>query len=864
MSKLTQHSAPLASAWGSRMAWLAGTAPWWLALALNGLILAPTWLWLRTWGWIGVSLLTGCVWIHWLLAQDKETSRFERLLYGVGAGFALWIWLALFLSYLPGGLAAWQLLLTMNGLLVAGLILAARTAADVAATPWLPAQTRQARTWWWVGLVLLVAIGGLLRLRHLGYAEFQGDEAKVMMHAVAVVNGNEDALFAYRKGPVEILIPASTIALFGAVTEGAARLPFAIANVVCLLVIFFLGWWLVGPLGGWIAALLLAFDGYFIGTTRIVQYTSFIFLMGALTVLPLARLAQGGSPAGRARWGYLILAALFVATGTAAHYEGIAAGVPALFLLWVAWRRADDRRALVWPAVVALACCGALLASFYVPFLRHPHFTATVERYTGDVIGTEAALDNNLLDFAQRGMLYNVAYSFFLAVAAGIVAILVSAWRGHHWLPRLAALLALCAAALLLIFPTGLSWAGVDWTPLLALLLLLTPILLPQSTMGERALWLWLLFPFVAAAFLIQEPSSHFYAFYTPWMLIAGGALALIWQWIARRVRRPLALAVGALAVGCAVFVFGGYAYAFFVYHDEEVVRHWQTQQTIPRAWVWAQPEGHPLFGMPHDSGWRLIGELFADGTLSGPYASNMRHWIPEWYTRQPGYCEFNPDWLFLQQLDRRAELAELLAALGEGYQHWGTIIGNGEPQIEIYGRAGSFVEGAGELSSESVRLRSTPFATDFQAASLELKPPTTPLGARFGDRIELVSYGLVERQGAPGDSLRLVLEWRALGPIDQEFQLFAQIIGPEDRMIGQRDAMPDCNAGPTWEWEPGERLISFHQVPIFAGEAPGVYPLFVGLYDLHTLERLSAFTPTGEPMGDRVELAQITVLDPP
>jgi hypothetical protein len=80
------------------------------------------------------------------------------------------------------------------------------------------------------------------RFKHLGYAEFLTDEARVVLRATAVVQGSEDVLFLHRKGPVEILLPAMFYAATGYIDEMTARLPFAIASLLGLLAIFRLGW----------------------------------------------------------------------------------------------------------------------------------------------------------------------------------------------------------------------------------------------------------------------------------------------------------------------------------------------------------------------------------------------------------------------------------------------------------------------------------------------------------------------------------------------------------------------------------------------------------------------------------------------
>ena len=170
-------------------------------------------------------------------------------------------------------------------------------------------------------------------------------------NASGVIQGYEDVLFLHKKGPAEILIPATIFSLTGHMDEASARLPFALANLATLLAIFLLGWQLLGPLAGWTAALLLAFDGYLIAFARFVQYQSIVLLTSVLTVLILYRLLRRP----KAWANYLTLAAILLATGLLSHYDAALAAVPAGFLFMVlAWQQRLRWRALLSALLPAL------------------------------------------------------------------------------------------------------------------------------------------------------------------------------------------------------------------------------------------------------------------------------------------------------------------------------------------------------------------------------------------------------------------------------------------------------------------------------------------------------------------------------
>ena len=247
---------------------------------------------------------------------DAPPERGEFLLAGFAAGYGCMVMVMLLLSYLPGGLTRltvlatfdsilailvglwwWRMATTQRKLIFAwqgsealiqaspgkpfGAQLAERVPSGREASGRRPASNGLII----VGLILLLAVGGYLRLANLGYAEFHGDEARGVLRAAAVIQGHEDVLFLHKKGPTEIVLPALIFVLSGHLNETTARLPFALANVAALCAIWLLGWRLLGPLTGWLAAFLLAFDGYLIAFARFVQYQSVVLLTTALVVL---------------------------------------------------------------------------------------------------------------------------------------------------------------------------------------------------------------------------------------------------------------------------------------------------------------------------------------------------------------------------------------------------------------------------------------------------------------------------------------------------------------------------------------------------------------------------------------------------
>ncbi|MBP8293708.1 MAG: glycosyltransferase family 39 protein, partial [Caldilineaceae bacterium] len=367
-------------------------------------------------GWLLVEALTG--------RSASPPDLWERILYSAGAGFTFIVITTLLLSYLPGGPSQWQALLAADALIAALLVwLMVRPAQHNGGAT--PAWSFDAdRRWLLAGALALLVTASLVRFVNLGYADFQGDEARAALRAAAVLQGSEDVLMLHKKGPTEILIPTALYTLTGHLTESTARLPFALANVIALFAVWYLGWRLFHPLAGWLAAMFLALDGYFIGFARIVQYQSVVFLMTILAVLLLYRLVRRP----QAMTAYLSLAALFMATGILSHYEGALAAIPAAYLWAVLlWRNRSAWRQIMVATVVAAAVGGALLAAFYVPYIVNPRFSATLYYLTDRRIGGSPPY-NNLADVFLRTTLYSTTYYVLLAIGLTVAGMLRIYW----------------------------------------------------------------------------------------------------------------------------------------------------------------------------------------------------------------------------------------------------------------------------------------------------------------------------------------------------------------------------------------------------------------------------------------------------
>lgn len=564
----------------------------------------------------------------------------------------------------------------------------------------------------WPGpaLLLLLAAASWLRLGHLGYAEFQGDEARALLMAERLTAADDASiLLRHKKGPLEVLLPAAALGR-GDPSERSARLPFALASLAALAGLFALARRLWGPRAALFTLGLAALDGYLLAFGRIVQYQSLVLLYGITAVACAWRWSRrgrgaAGVQAGRGRGdGELLLAALLLAFGCWAHYEAILALPPLALLAWERARREADG----WPGalrrLLGPTLAGALLlAAFYLPFVVHPQFAETWRYIAGRRLGGSPPY-NLLGDYFLRASFYNASYYVLVISAVGLLAL---AWRlrallGGGRRGAWSAGIWLAALALLFLRP---AWFQLGPAPeegparSLAVLLfapVLAYLVLARRGTGEApadAAWrlqvLWLSFPLLAAGFLVKKPHTHFYTLLPAWLLTVGWALDAAGGALTARLPGAGGRRLAGVLVWAAILALLGHQHWVFVNHRPEYKRVYP-EARLPGVWMpfGDQPPRGGYFGFPYRAGWSVVRDLYAMGLLQGSYDSNEEPLITGWYSRGAPRCPApqDPDWVFVAWRPQDEEDLPLDAIRAER-RLWATVTVEGQVKLEIFAR---------------------------------------------------------------------------------------------------------------------------------------------------------------------------------
>jgi 4-amino-4-deoxy-L-arabinose transferase-like glycosyltransferase len=126
-----------------------------------------------------------------------------------------------------------------------------------------------------------------------------------------------------------------------------------------------------------------------------------------------------------------------------------------------------------------------------------------------------------------------------------------------------------------------------------------------------------------------------------------------------------------------------------------------------------------------------------------------------------------------------------------------------------------------------------------------------TSADAIFDDLIALRGVRVPER-GTVGETVTIDFQWEGLNDIATDYSLFIHVVDHQGNRIAGFDG-PVGGALMSSTWQPGYAV--YESIPVQLPYAPGTYPIYIGLYNLATMERLPVDAP-----DDRLHIGQIRV----
>ncbi len=803
----------------------------------------------------------------WIIGPSSRLSWGEQALLGLTLGLTLTVLGGLGLYAVFGRLTL-PALLTWYSVVTAVGSLATIIRRGKMLTTHAPVLTMPGR-WGWalVGVLVLAAYFSFFTL---SYSDWRGDEAEVVLRAVAVLRGGGQPLLSHTKGPAEILLAAAMGLLVGAFDELAIRLPFALASWLVVWSVYLLGKRLAGARAGVIAAILMLLNGWLLSHAHTVQYQPVVLLASVMAIWAYHRFVQ------ERRSGFLWVGVLLLSLAALAHYDAVATGLPVLYLLGVALARHGKRRSVVLSLAVGLA----IVLAFYLPFAFNA-MQGETSGYLAKHVGTEQPYNNWGL-FYVDWLTNNSGY--YLLIVTGLllggvwvgVQRIVSGWPGG--------LLATAVLATILFSWTAQAGGWLTLTVFVALLGLF--IFQRRTPTTIKLLLLWLALPLVGYLFLIMRPRDHYYVFMPPLVLLAaliadGG---LKWATRLSKVRWLVPSLAGVLLVLLGLASWN--QYTLFMRPDLEYML------TYPRhknPILWNDPR-FPFkvrigWGFPYRLGWQTVSELYRAGALNGDWYANDSGNSIYWYTRGSVQNPCFPRYFMLTKYTYKTPPLSVPAnTIRQYYTLRATVRVNGEPRLRLYEFTPTGNSAPPQVFDEPTvmttpytpnRFLGDPLGGPVFRPRTAFAPPrrfkphpkmlaqlaeiyNDPNTVLFQEDVSLLGYDLDTTWATPGGLAILTLYWQADSPVFLPYKVFTQVGG--EKMWAQADDEPGCGNYPTYTWRTGDRFIDRHVIFLPPDMPPGEYPVQVGLYEIRSGLRMDMLDEAGNPAGTALPLTTLTV----
>jgi hypothetical protein len=140
----------------------------------------------------------------------------------------------------------------------------------------------------------------------------------------------------------------------------------------------------------------------------------------------------------------------------------------------------------------------------------------------------------------------------------------------------------------------------------------------------------------------------------------------------------------------------------------------------------------------------------------------------------------------------------------------------------------------------------------DLVLGQIRIEDPATDgpdhlLQVNLAQKIRLQGYDLTTASLSPGEPLGVRLYWQALAPLEADYTVFTQLLGPDGRVWAQQDNQPQGGSFPTSVWPVHETIIDRYNLALAEGAPQGSYRLLVGMYNLADGQRLPIMDAQGQ-----------------
>jgi len=138
-------------------------------------------------------------------------------------------------------------------------------------------------------------------------------------------------------------------------------------------------------------------------------------------------------------------------------------------------------------------------------------------------------------------------------------------------------------------------------------------------------------------------------------------------------------------------------------------------------------------------------------------------------------------------------------------------------------------------------------------------EPAGVDVRADFGGQVALIGYTASTMQAEPGETVDLMLYWKAQRPLEINYQVFLHVLRPDGELVTQSHKL---NPGefPTRRWPLDRYVWDGHELLLPLDMPPGEYVMATGLWVQAEGWRLPVLDENGEQIGDNYVLFKLSV----
>ncbi len=134
-----------------------------------------------------------------------------------------------------------------------------------------------------------------------------------------------------------------------------------------------------------------------------------------------------------------------------------------------------------------------------------------------------------------------------------------------------------------------------------------------------------------------------------------------------------------------------------------------------------------------------------------------------------------------------------------------------------------------------------------------------SPLRYELGDQVALLGFDLDQKLFDIGYGC-ITLYWEAQTDVELDYTVFIHVLDERGQLVAQSDGPPRGGFYPTSYWHEGETVADEHCISFTSNVRPGHHKVFVGMYLLETMQRLTVVDASGGRMiNDQIPLQEGT-----